>query len=241
MLYFFRCNKILILTLLISFMNASLFAYTCPYVCYTNPLQEIYPNQNMCVLLNSIPPVLQGKSYIVYPNCIEYDMYRFGFNKRFNFFPAAIIVPTDEADLLEAFTALIQNKLPFSVRSGGHCYGPGSLSNGYIIDLSNFDIIVPDIANNQVSIGAGARLGDVISTLGALGYAIPTGTCPSVGVCGLALGGGIGYLARQFGLTCDSIVNITLLNAQGEIIVVDANSFPIYFGPCVGRVLMPLV
>ncbi len=203
--------------------------YTCQYTCSTNPLQEIYPNQNMCLLLDSIPPALQGLSYVMYPCSDVYNTNRFGFNKRFNFFPTSIIVPQNQSQLVTVFQVLKQLNLPFSIRSGGHCFGPGSLSNGYVIDMRNFNSIVTDIPNSQVFIGTGCRLGDIISALGAINYAIPSGDCPSVGIGGLALGGGVGFLSRMYGLTCDSIINITLLTAQGTVIVVDENNDPDLF------------
>lgn len=225
MKYFFVFLSIFIVLIKIPLLSM----YSCNYTCTTNPLAEIYPNQNMCVLLNSIPQALQGLPYAMYPNCDIYNTNRFGFNKRFNFFPTAIIVPTNETELIYTFTTLVENNLPFSVRSGGHCYGPGSLSNGYIIDLRNFNTIVPDTINNQVYLGAACHLGDVITALGNIDYAIPTGTCPSVCVGGLALGGGIGYLARQYGLTTDSIASIRLLTAQGTIIDVNSTNYPDLF------------
>ncbi len=164
----------------------------------------------MCVLLDSIPPALQNLPYVMYPCSDIYNTNRFGFNKRFNYFPVAIIVPTTEDELVYAFQALRENHLPFSVRSGGHCFGPGSLSNGYILDLRNFNAIIPDTNTNTAYIGVGCHLGDVITALGDIDYAIPTGTCPAVCTGGLALGGGTGYLARTYGLTCDSIESIRI-------------------------------
>ncbi len=79
--------------ILISFQACINGMYSCLYTCTVNPLAEIYPNQNMCVLLNSIPPALQNLSYVMYPNCDIYNTNRFGYNKRFNIFPVAIIVP----------------------------------------------------------------------------------------------------------------------------------------------------
>ena len=232
MKFFFMRNlqTIIFFSLLFGFTHTSILGmYPCTYTCTPNPLEEIYPNQNMCVLLASIPPVLKDLSYVMYPCSDIYNTNRFGFNKRFNYFPAAIIVPTTEDQLVYAFNALKEHQLPFSVRSGGHCYGPGSLSNGYILDLRNFDSIVPNVDDSTVYIGAGCHLGDVITALGDLNYAIPTGTCPSVGVTGLTLGGGIGYLARQYGLTCDSVESIRILNAQGNILDITPTNYPSLF------------
>lgn len=204
-------------------------AYVCPYVCTSDPLLQIYPNQNMCALLSTIPPALQNLNYVMYPNCDVYNTNRFDYNKRFNLFPTAIIVPQTLVQLQFAFQVLKENNLPFAVRSGGHCSGPGSLSSGYIIDLRNFNAIIPNIGNSTVTIGAGCRLGEVISALGAINYAIPTGSCSSVGITGLALGGGIGLLARAYGLTSDSIISMTVLMADGTVIVVTKDTYPDLF------------
>jgi hypothetical protein len=116
---------------------------------------------------------------------------------------------------------LRKNHLNFSIRSGGHCFEPGSLSNDYILDLRRFKSI--KISKDKVYIGAGARLGPVIQKLGKSDLVIPTGTCQSVGIAGLTLGGGIGFLSRTFGLTCDALQSITLLTADSKIIEVDEN------------------
>src|ERR1700733_6330235 len=223
-------NKIRAL-LIICFLNSSQLyaAYSCTYTCSDDPLMQIYPNQNMCQLLSTIPAALTNLDYVMYPNCDIYNTNRFNYNKRFNLFPTAIIVPETQAEVQYVLQVLIENNLPFAVRSGGHCYGPGSLSPGYIIDLRNFNAIIPDISNGTVSIGAGCRLGDVITALGAINYAIQTGTCPSVGLTGLALGGGLGLLGRQYGLTTDSIISMTVVTAQNTIIEVTENSYPDLF------------
>lgn len=196
--------------------------------CTDNVLKEIYPNQNACVLLDAIPPALQGLSFVTYPTQLShYNTERFNFNKRFNIFPKAIIAPKSASTLSKILSYLIQHHLNFSIRSGGHCFEPGSLSSDYVIDLHRFNCI--DISKKEVYIGAGARLGPVIQQLGQLDLAIPTGTCQSVGVAGLTLGGGIGFLSRTFGLTCDALKSITFLTANAEIIEVSNKQFPDLF------------
>lgn len=224
--------KLMLLLIVTICFTHNLLPSACSYVtaqCTYDPLLQFYPNQNMCALLATIPAALQNLDYVIYPYCDTYDLNRFNYNKRFNLFPTAIIVPQTYAQVQYAFQALTANHLPFSVRSGGHCYGPGSLSSGYIVDLRNFNDIIPNVNNNTVSIGAGCLLGEVISELGAINYAIPTGTCPSVGVTGLSLGGGIGLLARKYGLTTDSIISMTVLMANGTIIEVTESSYPDLF------------
>lgn len=170
-----------------------------------------------------IPEELQDLPYAVYPTSPEYNTQRLNYNKRFVYFPKAIFNPTTQHEIRFVLASLKRHGLEFAVRSGGHCFEPGSLSPDYIIDLEKFNAVIPDVSRQEVYIGAGAMLGNVISTLGEINYAIPTGTCPSVGVSGLALGGGIGLLVRQFGLTCDSVKSITLLNADADIIEVNAS------------------
>ena len=195
----------------------------------SNPLEPISPDQNAEKLFQSIPAELQNLDYAIYTSNKNYDTERFNFNKRFNVFSHAIFTPTNAQEVAFVLKSLKKNKLNFAIRSGGHCYEPASLSTGFIIDLRNFKTIQPDVKNEEVYIGAGAESGAVIETLGKLDYAIPTGTCPSVGIGGLALGGGIGPLVRSFGLTCDSIKSISFINANGELMEVTEKSHPDLF------------
>lgn len=180
-------------------------------------------------LIKAIPPELQNLPYGIYPTSDNYDFARFNFNKRFNVFPQAIFVPTTNEQIAFVLSTLIQYSLPFAVRSGGHCYEPGSLSSSYIIDLSGFDLILPDVSSSSVYFGAGVLLEDVIATLGALDYAIPVGTCPTNCITGFTLGGGVGLLGRTYGIACDSVQSIVLLTADAEVIEVTASSNPDLF------------
>lgn len=207
------------------FLNGKGFADDDVVKCTNNVLKQIYPNQNACVLQGSIPKKLQGLNYIVYPiQFLPYNTERFNFNKRFNVFPKAIIIPKSKNTLAKVLKFLREKHLDFSVRSGGHCFEPGSLSSDYILDLRRFNTIKLKCFED-VYIGAGVRLGPVIKALGDINRAIPTGTCQSVGISGLSLGGGIGFLVRTYGLTCDAIKSITLLTADSEIIEVDSSHF----------------
>lgn len=189
-----------------------------------------------------IPPGLLGLSYGVYPDDVQYNSERFNYNQRYNFFPQAILSPTTEIEAQTVLGILTNPALnnydqSFSVRGGGHCYEPGSLSSSTIFSLSGFSgtLSYTYPTATTAKIGAGNLLGTVdgvpgvIDTLGPLGYAIPTGTCTSVGVAGLTLGGGIGLLGRPYGLTVDYVKSFTLLTADNNIIEVDANNYPDLF------------
>lgn len=205
-------------------MHATCFANENIIKCTNNVLKQIYPNQNACVLQKSIPFQLRGLPFVTYPiETSDYNTERFNFNKRFNIFPKAIIIPKSSCTLSKVLHFLRKKQLNFSIRSGGHCFEPGSLTNDYVLDLRRFNSI--EISDNEVYIGAGARLGPVIQKLGKKDLVIPTGTCQSVGIAGLTLGGGIGFLCRTFGLTCDVLKSVTFLTADSKIIEVNENQF----------------
>ena len=225
-------SQVIVATILFLCVSLSSSAHDCPWD--PNLIEPIPPIQDTAHMMASIPPELQNLPYAIYPNSPEYNTYRLNFNKRFVYFPRAIIVPETNQQIQYVLGVIIDYNLSFSIRSGGHCFEPGSLSSDYIIDLRNFNSIIPDVTHEQVYIGAGCVLGTVIDTLGQIDYAIPTGTCPTVGVTGLTLGGGIGLLDRNFGLTCDSVISITFLNANAEIIEVNESSYPDLFWALLG-------
>lgn len=176
--------------------------------------------------LGAIPPELRHLKYAIYPDSPKYNTERFDFNKRFNVFPQAIFQPRTYDEVAFVLSALKKHNLPFSVRSGGHGHEGNSLSQFYIIDLRKFNKIKPDIDRQEVFVEAGCLLKDVIHTLGKIDYAIPTGTCPTVGATGLTLGGGIGYLCRPFGLTCGSVKSMIFMTADSKVITVSPDHHP---------------
>lgn len=114
------------------------------------------------------------------------------------------------------------------IRSGGHSYAGWSSGDGrLIIDVSRLNSIKLD--GTTATIGAGAKLIDVYSTLGDQGRCIPGGSCPSVGISGLTLGGGHGVLSRSMGLTCDNLTAATLITADGRTHEVSADAEPDIF------------
>ena len=121
-------NRRIVLFLIINIWSTSLLDAACmcsTYTCTTDPLMQFYPNQNMCALLNTIPPALQNLSYAIYPNCDAYNTNRFDYNKRFNEFPTAIITPQTQSDLQYVFQAITHNNLPFAVRWAAIAMGQG--------------------------------------------------------------------------------------------------------------------
>ena len=110
-------------------------------------------------------------------------------------------------------------------RAGGHSYGGYSTTGGVIVDVSRLNHVSVD-ARGRAAIGAGTRLIDVYEQLWQRRLTVPAGTCPTVGIAGLALGGGIGFAARKFGLTCDNLVEATVVLANGKAVVCNGHEHP---------------
>ena len=113
-----------------------------------------------------------------------------------------------------------EHGLPYGARSGGHSYAGYSTTTGLVIDVSLMSQLA--VSGDIATVGAGTRLIDVYTGLPQQGVSVPGGSCPSVGVAGLALGGGIGVVGRLHGLTCDNIVGLKVVTADGRTVVANA-------------------
>ena len=134
------------------------------------------------------------------------------FNQDVKASPIGITLCRTWQDAVGALNYCQMHSLPFSIRSGGHCYMGFSLADqGVVIDLSLMNQIIP-IDNNSVRVEAGCTIGEVYSVLfKQSGKCIPAGSCESVGISGFTLGGGIGWLNRLYGLTSDVLKNIEII------------------------------
>ena len=185
--------------------------------------------QTYQTLLDEIPSELLKLSYGVYPNDETYNNKRFIYNKLFNYFPHAIFYPSTDNQISYLIQNFTKYNLDFSIRCGGHAYEPASLSEGYIISMENFSKITICDKKMTVSVGSGVKLGTLISTLAKKRYIAPTGTSSCVGVSGLSLAGGKGYLSRLYGMVCDNIVSVTLINGEGNVVKANADTNPDLF------------
>lgn len=140
--------------------------------------------------------------------------------------PEVVFRPTTAEEVAAAVRAAVDANLPIAVRSGGH----GSLpaTDGAVIDLAEFDE-VELLDGDLVRVGSGAHWGDVAAALAPRGLGITSGDTLDVGVGGLALGGGIGWLARTHGLTVDLVREVELVTAAGAVLTVNADSHPDLF------------
>jgi len=142
--------------------------------------------------------------------------------------PTAVVKAANPADVQKAIDFARTNKLVLVAKSGGHSYvGASTIANGLQLDVG--DLKTMSYANGVLTVGAGARLYDVHAFLDRYGRSLPTGTCPTVGVAGLTLGGGMGIHTRTYGLTCDRVVSMGVVTADGKAHTVSAGSEPELF------------
>ncbi len=143
--------------------------------------------------------------------------------------PQAIAYVASGADVAKAIAIGRQHGVPLSIRSGGHCYGGWSTGSGLVIDVSRLNEVSVDEPAATASVGAGARLIDVYAGIAPHSVAVPGGSCPTVGIAGLTLGGGLGVLGRRFGLTCDNLLEAEVVLASGDVVTASATSNPDLF------------
>lgn len=161
---------------------------------------------------------------IVLPASPCYDEARQDYNSRFNKYPKVIVYCNHTKDVVNAVLWAYREQIPFRLRCGGHSYEAYSLINcGLVIDVSGLQSLTYYKENQTIQIGAGHRLLPLYETLWNEGVTLPGGTCPTVGISGQTLGGGYGYLSRLFGMTCDNLLEVEMVTAQGTVICASEN------------------
>jgi FAD/FMN-containing dehydrogenase len=173
------------------------------------------------------------------PGSAGYPVDRELYNPVFdNVHPAAIAFCASATDVARCITFARDIALPLAARSGGHSYAGYSTTPGLVIDVSLMSRVAltagAPTAGRVATVGAGARLIDVYSGLEQQGFSVPAGSCPTVGIAGLALGGGIGVMDRLWGLTSDNIVGLEIVTAAGEIVTADASDNADLYWACRG-------
>lgn len=146
-----------------------------------------------------------------------YEVSRRAWNRAIQKYPFQIVYCKNREEIRETLLWAKAHCYPIRIRSGGHHYEGYSTGNDVVvIDVSLMKGIQIDEAHNLVTIEGGVRNRELYEAVCAKGYPFPGGGCPTVGVAGLVLGGGWGYSARLLGLSCDSLIEVELMNAQGE-------------------------
>jgi FAD/FMN-containing dehydrogenase len=164
------------------------------------------------------------------PEDAGYDQARKLFYGKFDRRPAAIIRPTGAGEVARVVGLARETGLPLAVRSGGHSLAGHSVAEGGIVlDLSEMTALELDLERRTAWAQAGLTAGAYTAAVGAHGLATGFGDTGSVGIGGLTLGGGVGFLVRKHGLTIDNLLAAELVTADGRVLEVDHERHPDLF------------
>jgi FAD/FMN-containing dehydrogenase len=148
--------------------------------------------------------------------------------------PLAVAYCESATDVAKAIRWSRRHGIRIAARSGGHSYAGYSTGQGLVIDVSRIDGVAVGPARTQATVGAGARLIDVYNRLWQKRRTVPAGSCPSVGIAGLALGGGVGFSSRAFGTTSDNMLSVRIVDAVGRVLDCDASHHADLYWACRG-------
>ena len=164
---------------------------------------------------------------LIRPTDAAYDDARALWNGMTERQPAAIARCNDTDDVRAAIRFAAENDVLVAVRGGGHnVAGTAGVDGGLVIDLSAINHVEVDAAARRARAGGGTTFGELDAATQAHGLATPGGVVSKTGIGGLTLSGGIGWLRRKHGLTCDNLVAATLVAADGAVHHVDEQSDP---------------
>jgi FAD/FMN-containing dehydrogenase len=183
---------------------------------------------------NTVSPIpqlgasLNGK--VTAPGEPGYDEGRTVFYGGIDRSPAAIVRPADTDDVARVIALARETGLELAVRSGGHSVpGHSTTEGGIVLDLRDLNGLEIDLDSRTAWAETGLTTGRYTAAAAEHGLATPFGDTGSVGIGGLTLGGGVGYLVRKHGLTIDSLLAADVVTADGALLRVDAESHPDLF------------
>jgi FAD/FMN-containing dehydrogenase len=157
---------------------------------------------------------------VILPGSPHYDRAYRALNARFDDVrPQAVVRCRSSEDVSETIRFARRQGMAVATRGGGHCFGGRSSTKGLLVDVTPMHSV--DISGGAVTVGGGTRLGEVYESLLKRDLSIPGGSCPSVGIAGLALGGGLGIIGRKYGLTSDHLLSVEIVLADGRILECD--------------------
>jgi FAD/FMN-containing dehydrogenase len=169
-------------------------------------------------------------SPVIEPGDVGYDAARRVFLPAVDRRPAAIVRPVDAAEVAHVVSLAAETGLELAVRGGGHSNaGHGTSDGGIVLDLSGLDGLEIDADARVVYANGGLTSGTVTAAGAQHGLAVGFGDTPSVGIGGLTLGGGVGYLVRKHGLTIDHLLGAEVVTADGRVLQVNSELHPDLF------------
>jgi FAD/FMN-containing dehydrogenase len=178
-----------------------------------------------------LSPLRSGvKGRVVEPSDDDYDEVKTVFYGGSDSSPAAVVRVADADDITRVISFSRDAGLDLAVRSGGHSVARHSIvDGGIVIDLRDLKALDIDADGRAAWAGTGLTAGEYTSAAGAYGLATGFGDTGSVGIGGITLAGGIGYLVRKHGLTVDDLLSAEVVTADGDVVQVDGDSHPDLF------------
>jgi FAD/FMN-containing dehydrogenase len=185
-------------------------------------------NNSTSISIPELRASLNGQ--VITPEDASYDEARTVFYGGFDRRPALIVRVKDANDVSRVVTLARESGLELAVRSGGHSVaGHSTTDGGIVLDLSEMKNLEIDLEGRTAWAQTGLTAGEYTAAAGAHGLATGFGDTASVGIGGITLGGGIGYLVRKHGLSIDDVLGAEVVSADGELLRVDAESHPDLF------------
>jgi FAD/FMN-containing dehydrogenase len=180
------------------------------------------------ILIEELRNTLKGR--VIAPDDADYAQARTPFYGGFDRHPAAIVRVADANDVSRLVSLARDEEIELAVRSGGHSIAGHSISDGGIVlDLSELRSLEIDPEARTAWAQTGLTTGEFTKAAGEYGLAVGFGDTGSVGIGGITLGGGVGFLARKHGLTIDSLLAAEVVTADGRILQADAGRYPDLF------------
>lgn len=178
--------------------------------------------------ITPLSDILSGRA--VFPGDDDWDSARQVFDLHADLRPEAVVFPVDERDVVAIVTYAREHGLRIAPQATGHNGAPlGSLDGTLLVSTSELTGVSIDAAARQVRVGTGTKWEKVAPRLSTLGLAALHGSSPDVGIAGYSLGGGMGWLARKYGLQTNSVTAIELVTADGHLVRTDADHEPDLF------------
>ena len=172
--------------------------------------------------INEFEATLSGS--VTRPGDAEYETARRVWNGIIDKHPALVVRPASTDDVVRAVQFARSEGLPVAVRGGSHSIaGFSTCDDGVVIDLAELNSVEVDVEGRRAIAGGGTKWKDFDAATQAHGLATTGGLISSTGLGGFALGGGIGHLVRKYGMTCDNVLAVEMVTADGSVVRASAD------------------